>query len=697
MREWPEVNVVRRRLAEAGRRRRLGAVLRAVAAGLGAAIPVAVILHLVGMSTAMVGITIGGILLVAMTIAHFQFVRTTAAVAAAVEARAPECRNLLVTADALMQTANADAGRLQAATPEGVRRIVLHDAAAVVSQLDMPRLFPLRPMAGRAALLAAGLAATFLLRTSTVERLLPTLVTQASSTPTVADVQITVTPPAYAQLPALSLDNPERVTAVVGSRVELSVSGQADHLVVATTSSRQEIAAVDGRFSATLELAGDGFLSVTPVDAAGTAGARRLIGLTATPDRSPVPKVVSPGKDMFLREAGGDVALSVEATDDLGLRALRLAYTKVAGVGESFTFTEGEVPLDITRMSSRQWAATGTLPLASMALDVGDMVVYRAVAQDGRPGAPAVESDSFIVEIVSESQAMAEGFSIDDTQDKYALSQQMVIVKTERLIAKAASRQPPTADALLEEALMIAAEQRSVRAELVFMMGGHFEDEFAEAEHEHEIAEGRLDNSGRADLGRAIRDMSRASAELTEVNLKVALEAEKAALAAMQRALSRRRFILRTLTQRDAIDDARRLSGSLTDAAQSRRASAVEEVPAHIVAVRAALVQLQTITAPGAPLASGDADIVAAVVDRLLPHAGVDSRLVDIIGALSRAGESVAAERLAQARTDLTTATTGMSSLLESESVTSIGAADAEARRLKGALADIQRRGGGGQ
>jgi len=101
-------------------------------------------------------------------------------------------------------------------------------------------------------------------------------------------------------------------------------------------------------------------------------------------------------------------------------------------------------------------------------------VVYRGLALDRRPGAAPVESDAFIVEIVSAGDAMAEGFSIDERQDKYALSQQMVIIKTERLIAKLPTL---SKDALVEQALGIAAEQRSVRAEIVFMMGGEFEDE----------------------------------------------------------------------------------------------------------------------------------------------------------------------------------------------------------------------------
>jgi hypothetical protein len=322
------------------------------------------------------------------------------------------------------------------------------------------------------------------------------------------------------------------------------------------------------------------------------------------------------------------------------------------------------------------------------------MLVYRAVATDGRPGAMPVESDAFIVEIVSANEAMAEGFSIDDTRDKYALSQQMVILKTERLIAKASTRPAPVAEAILEEAMMIAAEQRSVRAELVFMTGGHFEDEFVEAAHEDDISDGRMDNSGRADLGRAIREMSRASAELTEGNVKVALEAEKTALAMMQRALSRRRFILRTLTQREAIDDTRRLTGTLTDLARTKRVTADPEVSPAVVALRQGLAQLGELSAKPT-LSRTDADAVTPVAAQLLKAGAGDRAIVDVVAVLSKAGEAITANRQADARSALADAASRMTALLRKVAPSSSAGMDRQQRRLKGALSDVQRRGGG--
>lgn len=448
-----------------------------------------------------------------------------------------------------------------------------------------------------------------------------------------------------------------------------------------------------GRFIHEITVTTDGFIAVTPFDADDAAGPRRLIGVSATPDRPPSPRVVAPGKDMFIREATASLDISVEAADDIGLRSLELRYTKVAGAGESFTFTEGEVPLTIARASARQWSGTGVLPLGALGLDVGDMVVYRAVATDTRPGSQPVESDAFIVEIVSVNEAMAEGFAIDDTQDKYAISQQMVILKTERLIERTKTRPAPDAETVLLEALMIAAEQRSVRAELVFMTGGHFEDEFVEAAHEHEIADGRFGNEGRADLGRAIRDMSRASAELTEGNLAAALVAEKSALDAMQRALARRRFILRTLTQRDSLDEARRLSGTLVDLGRARRDPARQAASPLVEAVRAGLDALAPVITRDAMSAS-DAATVGAVGESLLRAAAGEPAAIDLAAALSAVEAAVTAGRPAEARQALSSAAARMAALLRADTPLASPGDPGDLHRLRGAMADVSRRGG---
>ena len=61
-----------------------------------------------------------------------------------------------------------------------------------------------------------------------------------------------------------------------------------------------------------------------------------------------------------------------------------------------------------------------------------------------------------------------EGFAIDDRMDRYAISQQMVIVNTEKL-HRAASDDERGGSSRTSIA-GIASEQRQVRAEFVFMM-----------------------------------------------------------------------------------------------------------------------------------------------------------------------------------------------------------------------------------
>src|SRR5690606_15303600 len=129
----------------------------------------------------------------------------------------PQCRNLVVTSEALLRSAGP--------TPAHICRVVIADAAAVAKGLDLPALMPVRPVIGRVVGTAALLASTFLLATPAVERLLPSFATEASSAPVLSDVRMTVTAPDYSGLAPASYDNPERVTALVGSRISIVASG----------------------------------------------------------------------------------------------------------------------------------------------------------------------------------------------------------------------------------------------------------------------------------------------------------------------------------------------------------------------------------------------------------------------------------------------------------------------------------------
>src|SRR5262245_30049610 len=122
-----------------------------------------------------------------------------------------------------------------------------------------------------------------------------------------------------------------------------------------------------------------------------------------------------------------------------------------------------------------------------------------------------------------------------------------------------------------EAALNLAVEQRMIRAEFVFMLGGEVEDEEVEAEQSTELQEGRLQNRGQRDLRAATIAMSQAEKLLTGANTREALLAERAAVAALQRAFARDRFILRALGSRTSLDPKRRLTGSVAKAAGARR------------------------------------------------------------------------------------------------------------------------------
>ena len=61
---------------------------------------------------------------------------------------------------------------------------------------------------------------------------------------------------------------------------------------------------------------------------------RRLIPLTAVPDRRPSVRIERPGKDLLIAAGDRTVPITAVASDDFGLRSLELRFTKVTGSGD---------------------------------------------------------------------------------------------------------------------------------------------------------------------------------------------------------------------------------------------------------------------------------------------------------------------------------------------------------------------------
>jgi hypothetical protein len=399
-----------------------------------------------------------------------------------------------------------------------------------------------------------------------------------STSPTIAAVRshlrvsVAIQPPAYTDLEETSVVDPEQLQAIEGSALVLSIDSSAARVSIEHDGRTRALArGADGRFTDRLLVTKTGYLLVTADE-----GARRMMPVVVSPDALPAVRLTAPGRDLVYSGGNPRIAFDARATDDFGLRSLVLRYTKVTGSGENFEFQEGEIPLMVKPANARDWTGRASRSLAELNLKDGDMLVYRAVAADARPGDGSATSDAFFIEISKLGVAAGDAFTLPQEETKYALSQQMLIVRTGRLHQRRSSLPP---DDFAEQALNLAVEQRMIRAEFVFMLGGEVDDEEVEAEQSVELQAGRLQNRGQRDLRAATIAMSQAEKLLTGANTADALVAERAAVTALQRAFSRDRYILRALATRSQLDAARRLTGNLSGAADWRRVP--PDVPAN--------------------------------------------------------------------------------------------------------------------
>ena len=522
------------------------------------------------------GAVFGVVLVVGLVLSSSRQSATTVAIAAGVVAA------LAMAAGGWSQGASAAASAIERAVPldnlvvaaaeliekpvptsAEIRAEVLRQADARLASADLSQVAPLRhPIAIALSVWTGCAVLAFIQPAPTPSIQVHQYLGSTVSAIGIDNLTVRVVPPSYAGRAIESFENPVQVSVLAGSRISLEVRSAAAGViaeapgapVLVLEKQRDRFVA---EFPATLSIG----LALRP-QGNGVPGSR-FISILVTPDMAPSVRVHAPGRDLALPAPRGVIAIEVEGADDLGLAALTLRYTRAAGAGESLTFTQGDVPLRVTRRDDRRWTATARWTLDSLGLADGDVLVYSAIARDRNPSGAPVQSEPYLIEIGRASVSAGAGFGLPADERKYAISQQMVIYRTEQLLAARATHGP---DSWLEQNRMIAIEQRMVRAEVVFLGGGEVADEVEEAASSDELAEGRLQNAGRAEMLRAINFMSRAEAQLNDGQAAAALPIERDALRALERAFDRRRYFLRTLPDRSRIDASRRLTGVLTDA-----------------------------------------------------------------------------------------------------------------------------------
>ncbi len=613
-------------------------------------------------------------------------------VATVIEGRVPASRNLIATA-AELSTKEA-----RGSVPE----LVFGRAARLVDQTDPAAIVPTLG----AAVVAAAAFATWLLVAARSVLPVPAALrgvstAGASAEAGIQSVDVTVVPPTYTGRAAQTLRDPSRVTVLGGSALSLVVRATGEIVTMETLAPQDTLAKKGSAFAGKLVADADGYIALQ-AHRGDRASARRLIGLTVLPDSLPHVRVVTPGRDERFPDSHRTLSLTVEANDDIGLASLTMRYTKVSGSGERFTFVEGQVPLAVTKSGDRAWTARATWSLESLGLEPGDMVVYRAIAADRRPNGGSAESDSYIAEILAAGGVAAPGFAADVEEERYAVSQQMVIVKTERLIARRATMPPAE---FADQSAQLAAEQRKVRAEFVFMLGGELADapdvaasmtdinEEEEAGRESDILAGYNANAGHVALIRGIRSMSRAAASLDTTDPTAALPHERAALDQLERAFSHSRILLRALASREKLDLSRRLTGSLTDAIGDSRPVAEPTQSSESVTLRRILSDVSALgdsaTRPGDRVRVHGDSALGALAERALRVDPSSPVLQEVSADLARAATAVSARRTEDAAAGLDQASRGIVRILRRELPRApTRTVDVEGRRMKGALVD---------
>lgn len=381
-----------------------------------------------------------------------------------------------------------------------------------------------------------------------------------------------VTPPAYAGGTTRTLDDPSSITALAGSRVVVSGSGDATGITA-------RVAGVATRVSNTAE--GWAAILVMPARPAaltlGDRGGERIIVLDARVDSPPKIGLVSPSRDTTLRAAQLVIALSASATDDIGLGAGYFEYLVTTGSGEIFSARTVTTPVR-NLGGSRAGSLAATLDLASLKLNQGDVVSIRAIAQDRNslsgPGLATSDTRTFRIARAEEYDSVAIDAAAPLPVDSSAMSQRMLIMMTERLV-----REEKTIgrSELVKRSGEIGDLEDRIRKrvhEIIYEQGGEEEDA-SEPADPGKTLEGEESGQARAvdnpDLFEAFNALWAAVRSLQIAEPGPALPPMRVALKALDRARLANRLYLRGTPLRVIVDIARvRMTGKEKGSASTR-------------------------------------------------------------------------------------------------------------------------------
>jgi hypothetical protein len=266
-----------------------------------------------------------------------------------------------------------------------------------------------------------------------------------------ANLSVRVIPPAYTGLPPSDHPADGVISAMAGSRLELSgpAGRDAAGLGVALVRGEQQPSSVpvdaaegDG-WSASWRLAmGDRGLVVS---AGADADKReRVIPLAPTPDPAPIVELLEPTRDFVLATGTGEIAFRARARDPYGIHDFRLTWVHTRGSGESFDFREGEATWSTSERTADGVEGRLVLRLDDLELGPGEVLHLRAVATDANTvtGPGTGVSATRQIRVIREGDEMSVDALVGlplELEQEPVLSQRMILLMTEELIARAPS------------------------------------------------------------------------------------------------------------------------------------------------------------------------------------------------------------------------------------------------------------------
>ena len=395
--------------------------------------------------------------------------------------------------------------------------------------------------------------------------------TGSGSTKTVrrlVGLSVHISPPAYAHAPSVDMTNPSTITALVGSTITIRGPGTPDGLVapfpVRSSAGGWAIAFPMPRDAAPLQL------SDTPDS--------RVIALLPRPDEPPAVVLSLPSSDTLYRVAPKTIVLEAKATDDIGLAdgwfECIISTGESEGNFKSITDTIGRAKFSDSR--------TGAMhAVFSVTLAPGSQLSIRALARDGNtvtgPGVGSSETRTIRIARPGEYDSLAIAPAAPPILDKALMSQRMLVMQTEALVAK---RKRLDHAHWVSEATRLAGIQEALRQEVDDILNGSSADSSGEREDVDAARGGAGAITGtreRTYFQAAYQAMTDAARALGVALPDTALPPERRALSALDSARVMNRLYLRGTPPTIVVNTARvRLAGpaggpSADTAAPARR------------------------------------------------------------------------------------------------------------------------------